>query len=131
MIVDLKNDQGVEQSRDQREKMTKYEIVMGKLIEGTLVNPLLAGFAVQFEGESHYVIRFSMFPNNPYYLCKNRDSQTHYTAYAKVVKDPVSNGVRYQNPVASGKLLPELKSHLEIRFPLLGTSVFMNLFPRS
>lgn len=110
--------------------MTKYEIVIGKLMDGTLVNPMLTGFAVQFEGDSHYVIRFTMFPNIPYYLCKNRDSQTHYTAFAKVVKDPYTNEIRFQNPVGSGKLLADLKSHLEIRFPLLGTSVFMNLFPR-
>lgn len=111
--------------------MTKYEIVTGRVLDGTIVNPLLAGFAVQFENETHYVIRFTMFPNNPYYLCKNRDSQTHYTVFAKLVKDPITNRVRYQNPVGSGRLFPDLKSHLELWFPLLGNSVFMNLYSRS
>src|SRR5689334_14071391 len=102
--------------------VTKYEIVIGRLTDGIMINNMLTGFAVQFEGESHYVIRFTMFPNIPYYLAKNRESQTHYTAFAKLVKDPHTNAVRFQNPVGWGKLSPDLKSHLEIRFPLLGTS---------
>lgn len=109
----------------------KYELVVAKLIDGELKNPMLAGFAVQFEGESHYVVRLTMFPNIPYYVCKNRESLSCYTIFAKAVKDLESNAVRFQNPVGSGKLLPDLKSHLEIRFPLLGTSIFMNLYPRS
>ncbi len=112
-------------------QLSKYQVFAGKMIAGKLVQPLLAGFAVQFEGDHHYVIRFSMFPNIPYYLCKNYESQTNYTAFAKCIKDQETGKLRFQNPVGSGKLLDELKSHLEIRFPLLGTSVFMDLFPRS
>jgi hypothetical protein len=48
-----------------------------------------------------------------------------------MVKDPESGAIRFQNPIGSGKLLSDTKSHLEIRFPLLGTSVFMNLYSRS
>ena len=109
----------------------KYELVVAKLADGELKNPMLAGFAVQFEGEAHYTVRLTMFPNSPYYLSKNRDSQTNYTIFAKLVKDPATGAVRFQNPIGSGKLLSDSKAHLEIRFPLLGTSVFMNLFPRS
>lgn len=114
-----------------RVEFSKHEIVIGRAIDGLIVNPLLAGFAVQFEGENHYVIRFSMFPNNPFYLCKNRDSQSNYTVFAKMLKDATTGLARFQNPVGSGRLLAGLKSHLEIRFPLFGTSVFMSLFPRS
>ena len=106
----------------------KYELVVAKLIDGELKNPMLAGFAVQFEGEAHYVVRLTMFPSVPYYLSKNRDSQECYTIFAKVVKDPTSGALRFQNPIGSGKLLANAKSHLEIRFPLLGASVFMNLY---
>ncbi|MEO5969288.1 MAG: hypothetical protein ABIQ95_05125 [Bdellovibrionia bacterium] len=35
----------------------KYEVVMAKVVSNTLVHPMLVGFAVQFEGENHYVIR--------------------------------------------------------------------------
>jgi hypothetical protein len=113
----------------QKQEITKFEMVLAKLIDGKLTQSMLAGFAVQFEGDSHYVIRLTMFPNNPYYLCKNKGSQDGYTVFAKVVKDPDTNAIRFQNPVGSGRLLPETKSHLEIRFPLIGTSVFMNLYP--
>ena len=121
----------IEPITEQKRPMAKYEVVMGRVIEGTVADPMLVGFAVQFEGEAHYVLRFTMFPNNPYYLSKNRDSQSHYTAFAKQVKDPVTNAIRFQNPVGSGRLPNDLKSHLELYFPLLGTNVFMNLFPRS
>jgi hypothetical protein len=111
--------------------VTKFEVVLAKLGSNGLTQPMLAGFAVQFEGESHYVIRLTMFPNNPYYLSKNKGSQDGYTVFAKVLKDPETSAIRFQNPVGSGRLLEETKSHLEIRFPLIGTSVFMNLYPVS
>ena len=109
----------------------KYEVVIAKGVNKTLIHPMLVGFAVQFRGDNHYVIRLLMFPNNPYYLTKNRDSLMDYTVFAKIVKDATTGAVRFQNPVGSANLLSDLKSHLEIRFPLLGTTVFMNLFPRS
>jgi len=109
----------------------KYELFVGRFVDGELKSPMLAGFAVQFEGEAHYVVRLTMFPATPYYLSKNRDSQTSYTIFAKMVKDNATGTVRFQNPIGSGKLLSDAKSHLEIRFPLLGTSVFMNLFSRT
>ncbi len=115
---------------DTKVPVAKYELVTGVLIGDSLVKPLLAGFAVQFADENHYVIRLAMFPNNPYYLCKNRDSQSEYTAFGKIVKDGAAHKSRFQNPIGSGKLLTQLKSHLEIRFPLLNCSVFMNLYPR-
>ena len=110
---------------------TKLELVTAERSGGALMRQLLAGFAVQFEGESHYVVRLTMFPSNPYYLCKNRDSHDNYTVFAKMVADESTGAIRFQNPVGSGKLLPEMKSYLEIRFPLLGTSDFMNLYPRT
>jgi len=110
---------------------TKLQLVTGKVSGQAITNPLLAGFAVQFEDENHYVIRLTMFPNIPYYLSKNHDSQDNYTVFAKVVTDDGGSSPRFQNPVGSGRLLKEAKSFLEIRFPLLGTSVFMNLFPNS
>ena len=112
----------------QTSEMTKYEIALGRVLNGTLNNPMLAGFAVQFAGEQHYVLRFTMFPNIPYYLCKNRDSQTQYTAFAKIVRDPNSSAVRFQNPIGSGKLQPDLKSHLENRFPLVNSDVVWSTF---
>ncbi len=113
----------------------KYELVTAKLVTGPngffLKNPQLAGFAVQFVGEEHYVVRLNMFPSQAYYLTKNRDSQSNYTLFSKVLRDREAGVVRFQNPVGSGKLSQETKAHLEIRFPLLGTSVFMNLYANS
>jgi hypothetical protein len=40
-------------------------------------------------------------------------------------------GVRFQNPVGSGRLSEEEKDYLEIRFPLLAGHLFMSLFPKN
>ncbi|MGK5085328.1 hypothetical protein WDW37_18740 [Bdellovibrionota bacterium FG-1] len=113
-----------------KEIPTPYDLLLGKMINGELVNPLRAGYALSHEGESHYVLKLSMFPHQRYYLVKNRDSPSQYTVFSRRVVDPTAReGARFQNPVGSGRLNAELKSYLEIRFPLLFGSIFMNLFP--
>jgi hypothetical protein len=109
---------------------TQYHLVIGKVVDGELVNPARAGSALSYEGESHYVLKLSMFPYQKYYLVKNKDSTTQYTVFSRRVVDAAAReGARFQNPVGSGRLSPEIKSYMEIRFPLLFGSIFMNLFP--
>ena len=111
-------------------KATRFDIVVGKVENGAVVKAVHAGTALSYLGEQHYVIRLSMFPRHFYYLCKNQDSQTQYTVFARRVLDPETGIVLLQKPVGLGRLGPEIKTHLEISFPLLGTSVFMSLFPQ-
>ena len=115
----------------QKQLNTKYELVTGKAVSnGELINPMLAGYAYNYEGESHYVLRLSMFPKSFYYLIKNKDSATSYTVFSRRLVDPGDpTKIWFQNPVGSGQVTEELKSHLELRFPLIGVPIFMSLFP--
>jgi hypothetical protein len=107
-------------------KKTVYQIVTGQRVGNHIQHPLIAGYAFHHEGANHYEMRLMMFPGVTYYLSKNRDSLTNYTIFSKCIRD--NAGSRFQNPVGSGRLDDNLRSHLEIRFPLLGSKVFMDLF---
>lgn len=109
---------------------TRFDIVTGKIENGTIFKPMHAGVALSYPGEAHYVLRLSMFPRCFYYLNKNQDSASQYTVYSRRVVDKNTGAVLFQKPVGQGRLAPEIKTHLEIKFPLLGTSVFMSLFPQ-
>lgn len=108
---------------------TIHEILLGPTETGGALN-LRAGTAFNYEGESHFVLRLYMFPRQTYYLVKNRNSDVGYTIFGHRVFDATSEaGVKFQNPVGSGRLGEASKSHLEIRMPLLARSLFMDLYP--
>ena len=113
-----------------RIQAARFDLVTGRIENGNIVKPLHAGVALSYPGEAHYVMRLSMFPKQFYYLSKNQESQTQYTVFSRRIVDPDSGAVLFQKPVGQGRLVPEIKTHLEIRFPLLGASVFMSLFPQ-
>jgi hypothetical protein len=111
------------------QNLTKYNIYIGEKREGFLLNQKIAGFSLLFEGNNYYVMRLMMLPHTWYYLMKNRDSQANYTVYAKCIRGPDGDVIKFQDPVGSAELIDDLKTHLELKFPLFATSVFMNLFP--
>jgi len=106
---------------------TQHEIVIGRKENGELTNQLTTGAAFLNDGESYYAIRLMMFPNQSYYLTKNYESSNRYTVFAKLIK--TEDGIKFQNPVGSGRLSVELSAYLEIYFPVLRTQMFMCLFP--
>lgn len=108
---------------------TRYELVTGRIENGTIVKPMHAGVALSYPGEAHYVLRLSMFPKQFYYLNKNHESAAQYTVYSRRVVNPDTGAVLFQKPVGQGRLVAEVRNYLEIKFQLLGASVFMSLFP--
>lgn len=112
----------------------KYELVTGFKKDGQLQNSLVAGSVYYDQGLRYYRLKLMMFPGLTYYMVKNRDSADKYTVYSKIIKDHdaakdgVKDSVKFQNPVGSGFLDPKLQSHLEIRFPVLRSQLFMSLF---
>lgn len=108
---------------------TKHDIVSGTVVDGRLEAGPRTGIALAYEGDEHYVVILSMFPTFRYYLLKNKDSATDYTIFSRRVTDAgrrQSLGFHY--PVGSGRLIPGLTTHMELRFPLLAGSHFMSLF---
>jgi hypothetical protein len=106
-----------------------FEIVSGVRGRGEIIRPQLAGHATLQSGSDYYLVRLMVFPGVTYYLSKNRSSLDTYTLFSK--KITVDGEVRLQNPVGSGRTMGDLKTHLEVKVPLLNLTLYMNLFPRN
>lgn len=106
---------------------TKYELFTGRKVDRELVKPLVAGQAFLKDDENFYTVKLMMFLGQTYYMVKNKDSSDRYTVFAKQVK--TESGMKFQNPVGSGRLSEELSSFLEIYFPVLRAQLFMSLYP--
>lgn len=104
---------------------TKHELVLGWKHHGELTNQLAAGHAFLREGDSYYSLKLMIFPGQTYYLTKNKDSYDRYTIFAKQVH--TANGMKFQNPVGSGRLTDDLSSHMELYFPVIHSRMFMCL----
>jgi len=105
-----------------------YQISTGTKGNGQLLDPHIAGFASLSKTGDFYYVHLMMLPGLTFYLSKNKGPET-YTVFSKFVGNEETH--RLQNPVGQGRLTPDLKSHLEIRFPLLARPVFMSLFPKA
>ena len=107
---------------------TRYEIYRGRETEGKLVDLKTAGYAYLNEGTDFYVVKLFLLPRNTYFLSKNRTTPSGYTIFAKTFEN---GSVRhFQNPVGSGRLMENVKTHLSINFPDLASQMFMSLFPK-
>jgi hypothetical protein len=104
----------------------RYEIFRGREIGGKLHGLKMCGYAFQNEGEEFYRVKLFFLPENLYYMSKNRGPD--YTIFAKVMVNEDGKLV-FQNPVGFAKLMDDVKSHLYLRFPDLGSHMFMSLFP--
>ncbi|MCM0604503.1 MAG: hypothetical protein KA715_00260 [Xanthomonadaceae bacterium] len=108
-------------------QITKYNILTGHLVGGSLQNPMHAGVAIHYEGDSYYLVRLNLFPRTWFYLSKNQESQNSYTVFTKKLED-CGSGVRLQNPVGKATLH---QYHIEISIPLLSKNLFLEIFPAS
>lgn len=104
----------------------RYEIYRGREINGQLVGLRLAGYAFQNEGEAHYRVKLLLLPENTYYMSKNQSPG--YTIFSKVVTKEDGKLV-FQNPVGFAKIMDQVRTHLYLKFPDLGSHMFMSLFP--
>lgn len=105
-----------------------YQVFIGTKQNGLLRDPVIAGHGIHYVGDDHYVLKLMMIPNVSYFLAKNPSSQATYTVFTKCLRS--GDRLRFQNPVGFARLSDDLKTHLEIEFPLLKTSVYMSLFPK-
>jgi hypothetical protein len=108
----------------------KYRIVIGRRTDGTVKNPQYAGDALKYEGETYFVVKFSMFPITTYYLRKDPEAGDRYTLFSRKFNGKDGKPV-FRFAVGSGQVTDDLRTHLEIQLPILGTSVFMSLVPET
>jgi hypothetical protein len=104
----------------------RHEIYRGREINGHLSGLRLCGYGYQTEGESYYRLKLFFLPEVTYYMSKNMGDG--YTLFAKMIVHE-DGRVAFQNPVGFAKLLDNVRTHLYIRFPDLGSHMFMSLFP--
>jgi hypothetical protein len=111
---------------DRKPLIGKYAIVGGKQEGAQLKRTFRAGEAYLHEGDDYYVVKLVPFPF-AYYLKKNHESETNYTIFAKRVEQRESTILR--DPIGLAFLGKDLRTHLEIKIPLLRLHLFMNLYP--
>ena len=112
-------------------KMTensKFELFIGKEVQGKIESSKCVGSSVFQEHERHYTLRLMALPGITYYLVKNYDSKDKYTLFARRQKD--ESGVRFSSPVGMARLKPELSSYLELYIPVFKAKIYMSLFPK-
>ncbi len=106
-----------------------HDLVVGEMgSDGGLTPFCNVGQAFQFLGEDHWVLSLMMFPNHYYYLCRDPESELSYSVFSR--KCDRSIKPRFMKKVGDGKLNEVLKTHLELRLPLLPQSIFMSIFPK-
>jgi hypothetical protein len=104
----------------------RYEIYRGREINGQLTGLRLCGYAFQNNGDSYYRVKLFFLPDNTYYMSKNLGEG--YTIFAKMIAHE-DGKTGFQNPVGFAKLMEQVRTHLYVRFPDLGSHMFMSLFP--
>lgn len=104
----------------------RYDLYRGREVNGQLVGLKVSGFAFQNDGEEFYRIRLFLFPETTFYMSRNQGSG--YTIFSRFTVSE-SGKVVFQNPVGWAKLLETVRTHLYVRFPDLGSHMFMSLFP--
>lgn len=106
----------------------KHEVITGTITHGKIEGRQWAGEAFYYPEDDYFQLQLAIFPF-PYYVCRNKDSSSHYTVWAQKVKDVYP--VLFRRPVGVGVIENDLKNYLEIHIPLLGLPVnpLLCLFP--
>lgn len=109
--------------------LNRYHLFTALKTQGKLTNSLQTGEAYEIDSPNkpYYLVKLWAFPQNLFYLCRNRDSLNKFTLFAKLVGD-FENPV-FRRPVGLGELHADLKTHLEIQFTFPRQKIFMSLYP--
>lgn len=105
----------------------KFELFAGFKNKNNVDSKIQVGAAFKENESAHYKLKLMMFPGHTYYLVKNRECVDRYTIYSRMIEN--ENQCKFLNPVGSGLLDSKLQYYMELRFPLLRTTLFMSLFP--
>lgn len=106
----------------------KFELFVGREVEGKLDSAKCVGSAMFQEIERHYTVKLMALPGITYYLVKNYESKDRYTLYSKRQRD--EKGIHFNSPIGMARLKPELNSYLELYIPIFKSKIFMSLFPK-
>ena len=108
--------------------MEKYEIVTAKNTGQELENEKHAGVAIHKEEEGFYKIHLNILPNVTYFMQRNKKNGL-FTIYSRLIKSGSER--KLQNPVGKALILKDLRTHMMMKFEVLGTHLYMSLFPQN
>lgn len=102
--------------------MNKFEIVTGN------EKNKHAGVSIFKEEDGIYKIHLNILPNVTYFMQKNK-SGSALTIFSRKVK--TGTETKLLNPVGYGRILKDLKTHMQLHFEVLNTNLYMSLFPKA
>lgn len=107
----------------------RFHVYTGFKNGSTVENELQAGEAYEVDCQSkpHYLVKMWSFPQNEFYLCRNKSDDDKFTLFAKKLETDAE--LHFRRPVGFGTISRQLKKHLEIQFTFPRQRVFMSLFP--
>lgn len=102
----------------------KFEVMTGDLLAEKVVNQQSVGYSLLIDGNQYYVMRLFLFEKY-FFIVKDKNSINEYTVFgSKLPNEPV-----FKNALGKATLRSEAKSYLEVDIPLLGSPIYMSLFP--
>ena len=130
--TNVKNEQPT-QSKSQNIKSLyapcdKHDIVVGFRKQNQIDGQLLVGSTFKDLNQKHYRLKLMMFPGQTYYLVKNFNSLERFTIYSKMLTDNQGHQ-KFISPVGYGTLDSKLQSFMELKLPLLRSTMYMSLYP--
>ncbi len=108
---------------------TVLEMLTGRRRGNEITSRRLVGHAYLPVGSDTYEIKLMMLPRHTYFMRQTRDSIHRYMVFAKRFME--NGGTKLTNPVGFGRLDVDLKSYVQIYFPLLGRVVYLDLVPKN
>lgn len=107
-----------------KQNAIKFNMVTGNLNADKIHDEQTVGYSLLIEGNQYYLMRLFLFEKY-FFIVKNSKAVNSYTVYgSKLPNEPV-----FKNALGTATLRPDCKSYLEVDIPLLGSLLYMSLFP--
>ena len=107
--------------------MNRYELVTGRQENQTLKRVRYAGISIYKEVEELYKVHLNIFPNNTYYMRKNKGNGL-FSIFSKIVRS--GKEITLQDPVGYAQTLNHLQTHIALHFEVLNKTIYMSLYPK-
>jgi hypothetical protein len=105
-----------------------FPIVTGSRVSDEVQTGVNVGWSILYPDQDYYVLKLQMFPRNTYFMVKNLKRPMEYFVFSKRKTEAGSS--RFQSIVGVAYLDENLKTHMELEFPLIPTKLFIRLQPK-
>ena len=106
-------------------KASKFSLVTGERNNSNQIkHQQNVGYTLKIEGNDYYLVKIFFF-DKYFFLVKDDSNAITYTIYSR--HDENKN--IFKHPVGRARIDKNLKSYIELYFPVLNQIFYMNLFP--